>query len=143
LSAAPLYYGLWAFHQVPEGRFLDVGLPDTALSQLRAYAVEDRNGGLTMVLINIQDPAASTGDDDVTVNLPSAYRRGRAVTLRTSAADGLASLDASAIRLGGRTISDRGVPSGRPEATPVRVAGGRSTVAVAPGTAQIVTFSTR
>ncbi|WP_285630952.1 glycosyl hydrolase family 79 C-terminal domain-containing protein [Actinoallomurus iriomotensis] len=143
LSAAPLYYGLWAFHQVPEGRFLDVGLPDTALSRLRAYAVEGRNGALTMVLINVQDPAASTGDDDVTVNLPSAYRSGDAVTLRTSATDGLASVDASAISLGDRTLSDRGVPSGRPGTTPVRVSGGRSTVTVAPGTAQIITFSAR
>jgi hypothetical protein len=141
LSAAPLYYGLWAFHQVPDGTFLNVGLPDTSLQQLRAYAVKSRNGELTMVLVNIQDPAAAESTDDaVTVKLPSAYRGGRAVTLRSSDG-GLASLDASAITLGGRTISDRGVPSGRPHATPVRVTGDTSTVTVAPGTAQIITFS--
>jgi hypothetical protein len=142
LSAAPLYYGLWAFHQVPDGTFLDVGLPDTALRQLRAYAVRGRHGELTMVLVNIQDPAAaeSTGDA-VTVKLPSAHLSGRAVTLRGSG--GLASQDASAITLGGRTISDRGVPSGRPDATKVPVAGDTSTVTVAPGTAQIITFSPR
>jgi hypothetical protein len=142
LSAAPLYYGLWAFRQVPDGRFLDVGLPDAALPQLRAYAVQSRDGRLTMVLVNVQDPATSGSTDDaVTVNLPSAYRAGSAVTLRSTAEGGLASLDPSAITLGGRSVSDRGVPSGRPNATPVHVAGGRSTVTVAPGTAQIVTFS--
>ncbi|MGH3380042.1 MAG: glycosyl hydrolase family 79 C-terminal domain-containing protein [Actinoallomurus sp.] len=142
LSAAPLYYGLWAFRQVPDGKFLNVGLPDSALPQLRAYAVKSRNGQLTMVLVNVQDPAtAGTTDDAVTVNLPSAYRGGSAVTLRSAAAGGLASLDPSGITLGGRTISDRGVPSGRPGTTPVSVSGGRSTIAVAPGTAQIITFS--
>lgn len=141
LSAAPLYYGLWAFHQVPSGAFLDTGLADTDLSRLRAYAVQSGHGRLTMVLINIQDPAAAGSDDAVTVNLPSGYDRGAAVTLRSSDAGGLASLDPSAITLGGRTVSDRGVPSGRPAATPVPVAGGTSTVTVAPGTAQIITFS--
>jgi hypothetical protein len=142
LSAAPLYYGLWAFHQVPDGKFLNVDLPDTALPQLRAYAVKGRNGELTMVLVNVQDPATSTSTNDaVTVNLPSTYRGGSAVTLQSTAAGGLASLDASGIALGGRSISDRGVPSGRPSATPVHVAGGQSTITVAPGTAQIITFS--
>jgi hypothetical protein len=140
LSAAPLYYGLWAFHQVPNGTFLNTGLPDTELSRLRAYAVQNGHGQLTVVLINIQDPAAAGSDDVVRVNLPG-YHSGAAVTLRSSAPGGLASLDPSAIRLGGRTISDRGVPSGRPAATPVQVAGGTSTVTVAPGTAQIITYS--
>jgi hypothetical protein len=141
LSAAPLYYGLWAFRQVPDGKFLNVNLPDTALPQLRAYAVKSRNGQLTMVLINIQDPATSTSTTDtVTVNLPSAYRGGSAVTLQSTAAGGLASLDASGITLGGRSISDRGVQSGRPSATQVHVTGGQSTISVAPGTTQIITF---
>lgn len=142
LSAAPLYYGLWAFRQVPKGGFVDVGLPDTALSQLRAYAVKSRNGRMTMVLVNIQDPATATSTSDaVTVNLPSDYSRGSAVTLRSTAAGGLASLDASRITLGGSTISDRGIPSGEPATAPVPVAGGRSTITVAPGTAQIITFA--
>jgi hypothetical protein len=143
LSATPLYYGLWAFHQVPDGRFLDVGLPDTALPQLRAYAVQGGSGTLTMVLVNVQDPAAPASTDDaVTVNLPPAYGSGRAVTLRSTGAGGLASLDPSAITLGGASVSDRGVPTGEPSATPVQVAGGRSTITVAPGTARIVTFPT-
>jgi hypothetical protein len=139
LSATPLYYGLWAFHQVPDGRFLDVGLPDGALPQLRAYAVQAPDGTLTMVLVNVQDPAAPASTDDaVTVNLPPGRAGGRAVTLRSSG--GLASLDASAITLGGARVSDRGVPSGVPGATPVPVTGGQATITVAPGTAQIITF---
>jgi hypothetical protein len=142
LSPTPLYYGLWAFHKVPGGKFLNVNLPDTSLPQLRAYAVKSRNGQLTMVLVNIQDPATATSTSDaVTVNLPSAYRGGSAVTLRSTAPGGLASLDASGVTLGGRSISDRGVPSGHPATTPMRVAGGQSTITVAPGTAQIITFS--
>jgi Glycosyl hydrolase family 79 C-terminal beta domain len=144
LSATPLYYGLWAFHQIPNGKFLDVGLPDTALPQLRAYAVEHKNGKLTVVLINVQDPATSTSTNDaVTINLPAAYTSGHSVTLSSAGAGGLAALDAAQISLGGATISDRGVPSGEPHGAQVPVAGGRSTITVSPGTAQLVTFATR
>jgi hypothetical protein len=144
LSATPLYYGLWAFHQIPNGKFLNVNLPDTALPQLRVYAVEHKTGKMTVVLINVQDPAVSTSTDDaVTINVPAQYTSGRTVTLSSTGAGGLASLDAAKISLGGATISDRGVPSGEPSGAQVPITDGRSTVTVAPGTAQIVTFSTR
>jgi hypothetical protein len=143
LSATPLYYGLWAFHQIPNGKFLNVNLPDTALPQLRAYAVEHKTGKMTVVLVNVQDPAVSTSmNDAVTINVPASYTSGHAVTLNSTGAGGLASLDAAKISLGGATISDRGVPSGEPSGTQVPVAGGQSTITVAPGTAQLVTFST-
>jgi hypothetical protein len=142
LSAAPLYYGLWAFSQVPQGRFLDVHLPDADLGQVRAYAVNSPGGKLTMVLVNVQDPATDgSTTDSVAINLPKRYDRARSVTLRSSDAAGLASLDASAITLGGRSVADGGVPTGTPRSTAVDVQGKHSTVDVAPGTAQIVTFT--
>lgn len=141
LSAAPLYYGLWAFRQVPAGQFLKLDLADSALSQLRAYAVKDGTGTITVVLINVQDPASVTStNDEVTLNLPSAFTSGRAVTLASSAPEGLASLDASRIALGGQTVGPDGVASGQPAGVPVAIAGKSATVSVAPGTAQILTF---
>lgn len=141
LSAAPLYYGLWAASQVPTGTFLDVGLPEENLDQLRAYAVQGDDNRLTMVLINVQDPAAAQSTtDDVAVTLPAAARHGRAVTLQSTGGGGLASLDAAHITLGGRSVAN-GVPDGTPRSTPVDVSGTHATVQVAPGTAQLVTFS--
>ncbi|PZS19562.1 MAG: hypothetical protein DLM57_03875 [Pseudonocardiales bacterium] len=142
LSATPLYYGLWAFGQVPKGTFVDVNLADTALPQLRAYGIMGRNGKLTVVLINVQDPSVPTSTDDaVTLNLPSAFAKGSAVTLQSSAPGGLGSLDASAITLGGRTVSPSGVPTGIPTHSRIGVTGSSATVTVAAGTAQIITFS--
>ncbi|MFG1811962.1 glycosyl hydrolase family 79 C-terminal domain-containing protein [Streptomyces sp. NPDC049040] len=142
LSAAPLYYGLWAFHQVPQGQFVDLGLSDADLERVRAYGVRGRDGSLTVVLINVQDPAtAGSGDDSVTLGLPQGYRKGRAVTLGTSAPEGLASRDAGRISLGGATVTPQGSPSARPAATPVRVGHGSSTVDVPAGTARILTFT--
>jgi hypothetical protein len=141
LNAAPLYYGLWAFSQVPAGKVLDVGLPDSSLGQIRAYAVQGANGKLTMVLVNPQDPAvAGNTTDAVTVNLPESGLRGRAVTLRSGGTNGLASLDASRITLGGASVAD-GTPTGAPHSNPVQVSGTQSTLQLAPGTAQIVTFT--
>jgi hypothetical protein len=142
LSATPLYYGIWAFHQVPQGRFVDLDLPDTDLAKIRAYGVIGRDGTLTMVLVNVQDPSsADSTADAVTVNLPTDYRSAKAVTLASSAAGGLASLDASAITLGGRSVTPSGVATGHLQSTSVAVHGTTSSVTVAPGTAQLVTFS--
>ncbi|MEP7019082.1 MAG: glycosyl hydrolase family 79 C-terminal domain-containing protein [Pseudonocardiales bacterium] len=142
LSASPLYYGIWAFRQIPQGTFADLNLADTDLSKLRAYAVQGRNGKFYVVLVNVQDPSiAESTDDAVTLNLPSAYSKGRAVTLQSSAAGGLGSLDASAITLGGRTVTPAGVPAGTSMPSTVEVSGTSSTVTVAAGTAQIITFS--
>jgi hypothetical protein len=142
LSATPLYYGIWAFHQIPVGRFVHLDLSSSDLTQLRAYGVESRNGELTVVLINVQDPSsAASANDSVTLNLPASYRgAGHAVTLKSSATGGLGSTDASAISLGGRTISSTGIASGTPLSTPVPADGSSANIDVAPGTAQIVTF---
>ncbi|MEV4813544.1 glycosyl hydrolase family 79 C-terminal domain-containing protein [Micromonospora avicenniae] len=142
LSANPLYYGIWAFRQVPQGRFVDLDIADEHLDKLRAYAVEGKAGALTVVLINVQDPARTESTHDaVTLNLPAAYRTGRQVTLRSAAPEGLASLDAGQISLGGQTVAPTGVASGTPQAVTVPVDHRSATVTVAPGTAQIVTFS--
>ncbi len=142
LSAAPLYYGLWAFRQVPTGRFADVNLADTDLDRLRAYAVQRLAGELTIVLINVQDPASATATSDtVALTLPLAYRSGRAVTLASSSPGGLGSTDASGISLGGQTISTTGIASDAPAGTAASVSGKSSTITVAPGTAQLVTFA--
>ncbi|HEX6443986.1 MAG TPA: glycosyl hydrolase family protein [Streptosporangiales bacterium] len=143
LSAAPLYYGIWAFRQVPAGRFVDLGLSDDDLSKLRAYGVESRDGKLTVVLINVQDPASSSSTGDaVTLRLPGSQgTAGSAVTLRSSAPGGLGSTDASAITLGGRTVGPDGIASGSPRHIRVEVGrDGSANVVVAPGTAQILTF---
>jgi hypothetical protein len=142
LSANPLYYGIWAFRQVPTGQFVDLDLADSDLDRIRAYAVLSHDGALTVVLINVQDPAAAgSTTDTVALNLPTAYRDARAVTLRSSAADGLASLDASRITLGGQQISPAGTATGTPESTVVPVDHRSATISVEPGTARLVTFS--
>jgi len=142
LSASPLYSGIWAFRQVPNGRFVDLDLADSDLGSIRAYGVRSENGDLTMVLINVQDPSsAASTDDAVTLKLPTSYQHARAVTLSSSAAGGLGSLDASAITLGGRSVAPSGVASGAPMSTTVDVRQMSAAVTVAPGTAQIITFS--
>ncbi|MEU2169615.1 glycosyl hydrolase family 79 C-terminal domain-containing protein [Micromonospora chersina] len=142
LSANPLYYGIWAFRQVPTGQFVDLDLADATLDRIRAYGVLGLDGALTVVLINVQDfAAAGSTADTVALNLPAAYRDARAVTLRSSAPDGLASLDPGRITFGGQQISPAGTATGAPEATVVPVDHQSAIVSVAPGTAQLVTFS--
>ncbi|HEY3560291.1 MAG TPA: glycosyl hydrolase family 79 C-terminal domain-containing protein [Kribbella sp.] len=140
LAASPLYYGLWAFHQVPVGRYLDLQVPDDQLGALRAYAVEGRRGEVTLVLINLQDPASEGTARDVTVQLPGDFASGTAITLSSADAAGLSSLDASAITLGGQQVDPSGAVTGSRTSEPVAVNGSRTTVHVAPGTARIVSL---
>jgi len=141
LSAAPLYYGLWAFRQVPQGRFMDLDLGASALPQLRAYAVEGPRGETTVVLINVQDPSSTTSTSDaVTVNLPSTFQKASQVVLRSTDPAGLGSMNASAISLGGSQVLPNGASTGTPTSVPVDVQHKSATVTVAPGTASIVTF---
>lgn len=142
LSPSPLYYGLWAAARVARGRFVDVSLPDDALDTTRAYAVEARDGSLTVVLINVQDPAdPEAAAEDVSLVLPSQRPHdGRTVRLSSAAPGGLAAQDASRITLGGATVAPTGRPSGPPRSTAVPVHHGTATVRVAAGTAEIVTF---
>ncbi|MFD7948837.1 hypothetical protein, partial [Streptomyces sp. NPDC059744] len=128
---------LWAFRQLPEGRFVDLGLPDEALGKLRAYGVRGEDGNLHVVLINIQDPAAEDATDDtVTLKLPHGFRGGRQTTLASSAAGGLSSLDASAITLGGASVTPAGTADRAPQSTRLP---SDAPITVAPGTAQIIT----
>ncbi|MEV0803314.1 hypothetical protein AB0I34_36875 [Kribbella sp. NPDC050281] len=142
LSATPLYYGIWAFRQVPRGRFVDLGLPDTELGKLRAYGVEDRHGDLTVVLINVQDPAAADSTASrITLDLPSRFRHGKSVMLRSSDAAGLASSDASKVTLGDRQIRPNGTATGSPVGQRVPVDGNTLTATVQAGTAQLITLT--
>lgn len=142
LTPAPLYYGLWTFRQVPTGRFVDLGLDDSALSQLRAYGVESGPDTLTVVLINPQDPASATStSDNVALHLRSKHGTGQAVTLRDSSPDGLSARDPDSITLGDRTVPAGGNPSAAPQHTLIPVHDGIATVHVLPGTAQLVTFT--
>jgi hypothetical protein len=84
---------------------------------------------------------AGSTHDRVTLQLPSWYRTGRQVTLQSSAPEGFASLDASRITLGGQTVSPAGIATGTPRSTTVQVDHRSSTVTVAPGTAQIISFT--
>lgn len=141
LSAAPLYDGLWAFRQVPTGRFLDLDVPAAALPTTRAYAVQGPGGRVTLVLLNLQDAAAAgSSTQDVTVHMPGAFAHGSAVTLASSDPAGLASLDASAITLGGQSVDPTGAVTGRPTREPVAVDGSTVSLDVAPGTARLVTL---
>lgn len=141
LPATPLYYGLWAFRQVPQGRFLDLDLNASALPQLRAYAVEGPRGTTTVVLINVQDPSTPTSTSDaVTVNLPSAFQGASQVVLRSTDPVGLGSLKASAISLGGQQVLPNGASTGAPTSVPVDVTHKSATITVAPGAASIFTF---
>ena len=144
LSATPLYYGLWAFRQMPTGTFVDLDLADSDLSKLRAYAVEGPPGELTVALVNVQDPASTDSTaDEVTIKLPGRSATGMQSPCRAPHPAGSRSTDASAVSLGGRTVSPEGRASGAPRSTPVHVDKTSSTVTVQPGTAQIVTYSAR
>lgn len=141
LSASPMYYGLWAFRQLPVGQFVELGSAADP-SKLRAYGIQSVNNTLTVVLINVQDPAAATSTaDPVRIALPHPYyASGSAVTLSSSDPAGFASLDASAITLGGRHAPIDGTPAPATRQTTVPVRHDQAAIDVAPGTAQIVTF---
>jgi hypothetical protein len=104
--------------------------------------VEGPKGTQTVVLINVQDPAfTSSTSDQVTLNLPSSFQHASQVVLRSGDPAGLASTNASAITVGGRQVLLDGSSSGRPSGAAVDVDHKTASVAVAPGTAAIVTFS--
>ena len=95
-----------------------------------------------MVLINVQDPAAADSTSDVvSLELPSSYRHGKEVTLRSSAPEGLASSDASEVSHGGRQIRPDGKATGTPVGRSMKVYGTTFTAEVEPGTAQLITLT--
>nr|WP_237554866.1 glycosyl hydrolase family 79 C-terminal domain-containing protein [Streptomyces sp. SID4948] len=131
LAAQPEYYGLAAVHQVGTGNFL--GLDNPAYATLRAYAVRHPDGTMTVVLDNVQDPAANAATT-VQLDLGSSFTSGRRVDLT---AGGLTAT--GGITLGGQSVqSDGSLPA--PAATPVAVNGATVTVAVPAGSAAILTF---
>ena len=140
LSASPLYYGILAFRHVPEGEFVELDVTGADPGRLRVHGVRGDHGTLSLVAVNVADPASGGGDEVVTVRLPSSYRSARAVTLESSDPAGLASLDASRISFGGRMVGPDGVLSGWPRSTEVPVRQGSATLTVPAGTAQLVTF---
>ncbi|QNE22585.1 hypothetical protein F1D05_37670 [Kribbella qitaiheensis] len=142
LSATPLYYGIWAFRQVPQGRFVTLDVAAADLGKLRAYGIEGRHGELTVVLINVQDPAAADGTTDkVSLALSADYRHGRQVTLRSTAPEGLASSDPSTITLGGQQIRPDGKATGTPHAQALNPHGRALTAEIPAGTAQLITLT--
>lgn len=146
LSAAPLYYGLWAFSAVPQGRFMEIPLdPDNDLKYLRAYALEGPRDTMTVVLVNVQDPAGPTSTtDQVRLQLPNAFNDARQVTLHSTDPAGLASLNASVVTLGGAQVDAHGAPTAPVQSVDVPLTDHRSTtLTVAPGTATITTFAHR
>ena len=134
LTPRPIYYGMLATSLVGVGRFVAVANPDAA--DVRAYAVRDGHH-LTVVLDDVQDPAAST-PTTITLNLGSARpRNGRIISLTTADPAGLAAR--GGITLGGQQVGPHGafLP---PQASHVAVRGGTAVVTVQPGSAVIIRF---
>ena len=133
LTVQPIYYGMLAAKLVGTGRFVSVTDPDAA--DVRAYAV--RNGrDLTVVLDNVQDPAAA-GPTTVTLDLGADFHRGRLTALTTSSSAGLAAT--TGITLGGQQVGPHGA-FGPPHSAPVFVHGRTATVTVPAGSAAIIRF---
>ena len=129
----PEYYGLQMFAQAfPPGAQL---LPVTApAGPTKVWATIAPDGAERVTLIN-QDPSA---EHDVQVTIPGATATGSVQTLTAP------SLDAtSGVSLGGRSYGAEtatGTLPGTPVTTPSAPAGGVYTVALAPGSAALLTL---
>ncbi len=129
----PEYYGLQMFAQAfPAGAQL---LPVTApAGPTKVWATIAPDGSERVTLIN-QDPAA---EHDVQVSIPGATATGSVETLT---APSLAST--SGVSLGGRSYGAQtatGTLPGTPATSPATPAGGVYTVALAPGSAALLTL---
>ncbi len=128
LTARPDFYGLLAVQQVVPGAFLKLTNPDSRT--LRAYAVQDSRGSLSVVLDNVGGPVS------VKLHLPHpGYRLASATTLQTSSDRGLSAT--SGITLGGRQINSNGVLS-PPRYRPVKLRSDSVTVPVGADSAVIL-----
>jgi hypothetical protein len=132
LAAQPEYYGLAAVHAIGTGSFLNVTNPDSAT--LRAYAVQQTGGTMTVVLDNVQDPA-SNGATSVQLDLGNTYTSGERANLT---AGGLTAT--SGITLGGQSVQSDGSLAA-PTETPVTVSGDTLDVSVPAGSAAIIKLS--
>ncbi|MHA6765640.1 glycosyl hydrolase family protein [Streptacidiphilus sp. PAMC 29251] len=131
LAAQPEYYGLAAVHQIGAGSFLNVDNP--AWATVRTYAVKHPDGTMTVVLDDVQDPAANAATT-LQLNLGASYTTGRRVNLTAS---GLTAT--TGVTLGGQTVqADGTLPA--PTTTPVAVNGSTLTVTVPAGSAAILTL---
>jgi hypothetical protein len=132
LAAQPEYYGLAAVHAIGTGQFLNLSNPDWA--NVRAYAVKHANGTVTVVLDDVQDPAAN-GSSTLQLDFGQSFSSGSRFNLTSG---GLTAT--SGITLGGQSVQSSGSLAA-PTTTPVSVSGSALTVTVAAGSTAIITLS--
>jgi hypothetical protein len=132
LAAQPEFYGLAAVHEIGTGSFLTLSNP--AWATVRAYAVKHSDGTMTVVLDNVQDPAAN-GATTLQLNLGASFGSAEQVNLTAS---GLSAT--TGITLGGQTVQSDGTLAA-PHQTPVTVGGSTLTVSVPAGSAELLTFT--
>ncbi|HEY1488179.1 MAG TPA: glycosyl hydrolase family protein [Micromonosporaceae bacterium] len=132
LAAQPEFYGLAAVHEIGTGNFLTLSNP--AWATVRAYAVKHSDGTMTVVLDNVQDPAAN-GATTLQLNLGAGFASAEQVNLTAS---GLSAT--TGITLGGQTVQSDGTLAA-PHQTAVAVGGSTLTVSVPAGSAELLTFT--
>ena len=131
LAAQPEYYGLAAVHAIGTGQFLNLSNPDWA--NVRAYAVRHSDGTVTVVLDDVQDPAAN-GTSTLQLNFGQSFSSASVFALTGG------SLTATGgITLGGQSVQSNGTLAA-PKTTPVTVNGSTLTVTVAAGSTAILTL---
>jgi hypothetical protein len=134
LTPRPLYYGMLATELVGTGDFVALDNPDSA--NVRAYAVKNGNQ-LTVVLDDVQDPAAN-GPTTISLNLGTThFHQGSVITLATSSAAGLSAT--TGITLGGQQVGPHGAFA-PPQSTALHVHHGTASVTVQAGSAVIIQF---
>ena len=129
----PEYYGLQMFAQAfPPGAQL---LPVTApAGPTKVWATQDANGTERVTLIN-QDPSAA---HDVQVTIPGATETGTVETLSAPSLDATSGVTLGGLSYGAQTTT--GTLAGSPVTTPAPSASGVYTVALAPGSAALLTL---
>ncbi len=132
----PEYYGLMLFAQAfpPGARLLSVSAP---AGPVKVWATEGAGGVVRITAIN-QD---ATAEHDVSVTVPGATDTADG-SLETLAAPSLAAT--TGVSLGGQSFGDEtttGTLPAAPTATPVIPTSGTYTVALAPGSAALLTIN--
>jgi hypothetical protein len=130
----PEYYGLQMFAQAfpPGARLLNVATP---AGPTKVWATQGVDGTVRVTLIN-QDPAT---EHDVHVRIPGATATGSVEALTAPSESAT-----SGVSLGGQSFGDEtttGTLPGAPNTTAVAPASGVYTIAVAPGSASLVTIA--
>ncbi|MCH4893235.1 hypothetical protein GO308_08965 [Sphingomonas sp. SFZ2018-12] len=135
LIAQPIFYGMLAARLVPDGRYLAVthSGPET----LRIFAVregQDAGARLSIVVINVADPAPRPAED-IVIDLGSTYMAASSVTLQVAGKDGLRAT--SQVRLGGGEVDAKGQLNGM-KWLPLSLSGNSLSLSVAGATAQVI-----